>query len=315
MTIQQIYELAIELGIKNDLRPKDHIKKLLKRAKEKYEKLDAKKKKEFDVERLHNPYSDTAVHIDDGRVIKKILTGIDISTGEVVLADRLGDIDLILGHHPMGKGLANLDDVMHMQADVYSQYGVPIHIAESLMRPRISEISRGLSPVNVNKSIDAAKLLGLNMMNVHTPADNMVASHLKKKIDSKEYEYVGEVMEMLKEIPEYKKAIEYGQGPTLFCGTEDNRCGKIAVSEITGGTEGSPKMYKYLSEAGIGTVIGMHQSEEHKKEAEENHVNIIIAGHISSDSIGMNMFLDELEKRGIEIVTCSGITRVRRFKR
>jgi putative NIF3 family GTP cyclohydrolase 1 type 2 len=312
MKIKDIYELAIELGIKNDLRPKDHIKKLLKRAKDKYEKLDAKKKKEFDVEKLHNPYSDTAIHFDDGREIKKILAGIDISTGEVMLADRLGNIDLILGHHPMGKGLANLDDVMHMQADVYSQYGVPIHIAESLMKPRISEISRGVNPANVNKSIDAAKLLGINIMNVHTPADNMVANLLHKKITAKKFEYVGEVVEMLKEIPEYQKAMEYGQGPTLFSGSEENRCGKIAVSEITGGTEGSAKMYKYLSEAGIGTVIGMHQSEDHKKEAEENHVNIIIAGHISSDNIGMNLFLDELEKRGIKIITCSGITRVKR---
>ena len=152
-------------------------------------------------------------------------------------------------------------------------------------------------------------------MNVHTPADNMVATLLKTKIAAKKLEYVGEVVELLKEIPEYRKAIEYGQGPTLFNGSEDNRCGKIAVSEITGGTEGSPKIYQYLSQAGIGTVIGMHQSEDHKKEAEKHHVNIIIAGHISSDNIGMNLFLDELEKRGVEIVPCSGITRVKRFKK
>lgn len=315
MKIKDIYNLAIELGIKNDLRPKEHIKNLLRRAKENYEKLDAKKKKEFDVEKLHNPYSDTGIYNDDEREIKKILTGIDISTGEVVMADRLGDIDLILGHHPMGKGLANIDQVMHMQADIYAQYGVPIHIAESLMRPRISEISRGVNPANVNKSIDAAKILSINIMNVHTPADNMVATLLKNKIAAKKLEYVGEVVDLLKEIPEYKKAIEYGQGPTLFNGSEENRCGKIAVSEITGGTEGSPKIYQYLSQAGIGTVIGMHQSEDHKKEAEKHHVNIIIAGHISSDNIGMNLFLDELEKKGIEIVPCSGITRVKRFKK
>ena len=38
MKIKDIYNLAIELGIKNDLRPKEHIKNLLKRAKDKYEK-------------------------------------------------------------------------------------------------------------------------------------------------------------------------------------------------------------------------------------------------------------------------------------
>jgi len=312
MTVQQIYKLAIDLGIKNDLRPKSEIQKILKRTNEKYEKLDAKKKAEFDEEKLWNPYSDTRIHFDSGKKIKKILTGIDMGTGEVMLADRLGDIDLILGHHPLGKGLSNLDEVMHMQADILSQYGIPINIAESVMKPRISEISRAVNPANVNQSIDAAKLLGISIMNVHTPADNMVASFLKKKIDSKKFDYVGEIVEFLKDIPEYKQAVEYGQGPTLFTGHDDNRCGKIALTEITGGTEGSAKMYKYLSHAGIGTIISMHQSEEHKKEAEKEHINVIIAGHISSDNIGMNLLLDEIEKRGIEIVTCSGITRIKR---
>jgi putative NIF3 family GTP cyclohydrolase 1 type 2 len=312
MTVQQIYKLAIELGVKNDLRPKSDIQKILKRTKEKFEKLDAKKKEEFDEEKLWNPYSDSRVHFDSGKKVKKILTGIDIGTGEVMLADRLGDVDLILGHHPLGKGLSNLDEVMHMQADILSQYGIPINIAESVMKPRISEISRAVNPANVNQSIDAAKLLGISIMNVHTPADNMVASLLKKKIDAKKFDYVGEIVEFLKDIPEYKQAIEYGQGPTLFTGHDDNRCGKIALTEITGGTEGSAKMYKYLSHAGIGTIISMHQSEEHKKEAEKAHINVIIAGHISSDNIGMNLFLDELEKKGIEIIPCSGITRVKR---
>ena len=310
--MQEIYKLAVELGIKNDLRPREQIKKILKRTKEKYDKLDAKKKTEFDPDKLWNPYSDTRVHFDSGKKVKKILTGIDISTGEVMLADRLGGIGLILGHHPMGKGLSALDEVMHLQADVLEQYGVPINIAESLMKPRISEISRAVNPANVNQPIDAAKLLGTSIMNVHTPADNMVVNFLKKKITAKKFDYVGEIVEFLKEIPEYNQAIEYGQGPTLFTGHEENRCGKIALTEITGGTDGSIKIYKYLAQAGIGTIISMHQSEEHKKEAEKAHINVIIAGHISSDSIGMNLFLDELGKKGIEIVVCSGITRVKR---
>ncbi len=313
MKVQEIYKLAVELGVKNDLRPKSDIQKILKRTKEKFEKLDAKKKAEFDEEKLWNPYSDSRVHFDSGKKVNKILTGIDIGTGEVMLADRLGDIDLILGHHPLGKGLSNLDEVMHMQADILSQYGIPINIAESVMKPRISEISRAVNPANVNQSIDAAKLLEISIMNVHTPADNMVVSFLKKKIDAKKFDYVGEIVEFLKDIPEYKQAIEYGQGPTLFTGHDDNHCGKIALTEITGGTDGSAKMYKYLSQAGIGTIISMHQSEEHKKEAEKAHINVIIAGHISSDNIGMNLLLDELEKKGIEIIPCSGIARVKRF--
>jgi hypothetical protein len=54
-------------------------------------------------------------------------------------------------------------------------------------------------------------------------------------------------------------------------------------------------------------------SEEHRKEAEKNHLNVIIAGHMSSDSLGMNLFLDEIEKQGIELVPSSGLIRVKRF--
>jgi len=72
-------------------------------------------------------------------------------------------------------------------------------------------------------------------------------------------------------------------------------------------------MYEKLAQAGIGTVIAMHTSEEHRKEAEAAHVNIVIAGHMSSDSLGMNLFMDALQRQGIEIVACSGFTRVSRI--
>lgn len=312
MKVQEIYKLAVELGIKNDFRSGEQVKKYLKRLNEKFAKLDAKKKEEFDKDRLWNPYSDTRVHFDSGKKVKKILAGIDIDTGEVMLAERLKDIDLILGHHPIGKSLARLGDVMHIQADIFELYGVPINIAEGVMKPRIAEVSRRASAANINQSVDASKLLGISIMNVHTPADNLVAKFLDKKIKVKKMEYVGEIMDFLKEIPEYKIAIQTGQGPMLYSGHDENRCGKIAITEFSGGTDPSHKVYRYLAQAGVGTIISMHQGEEHKKEAEKAHINVIMAGHISSDNIGMNLLLDELEKKKIEIVTCSGITRVKR---
>ena len=69
-----------------------------------------------------------------------------------------------------------------------------------------------------------------------------------------------------------------------------------------------------MAQAGIGTIIGMHMGEEHRKEAEKYHINVVIAGHMASDSLGMNLFLDELEKKGIEVVPVSGLIRVKRFK-
>lgn len=65
--------------------------------------------------------------------------------------------------------------------------------------------------------------------------------------------------------------------------------------------------------AGIETILSMHQSEEHRKEAEAAHINVIVAGHAPSGSLGVNLFLDELEKRKIETFPCPGLIRVKRI--
>src|SRR3989338_6688902 len=151
-------------------------------------------------------------------------------------------------------------------------------------------------------------------MCVHTPADNLGARFLVETIKRKKPETVGEVVDMLKEIPEFKEAIKFNAGPKIFVGSPESSCGKITVTEFTGGTSGSKEIYEKMAQAGIGTVIGMHMSEEHRKEAEKYHVNVVIAGHMASDSLGLNLFLDELEKKGLKIIPLSGLIRIKRKK-
>lgn len=314
MTIQEIYNLAINKGIEADFRGREGIEKALLRKKRKFENLPMDAKEDFDENSLENPFSDSRIlHIAENKEIKKILIGIDIEPAEILLAKELGNIDLIISHHPLGKGLANLHEVMELQCDALNTYGVPINIAEGLMKERISEVARGVNKLNHQRTVDAAKLLGFNLMCLHTTCDNLAAKFLKDKIERANLERVEDLLRLLKEIPEYKEAMKIGVGPKVFAGEKENRCGKIALTEITGGTEGSPKLYEKMAQAGIGTVVAMHVSEEHKKEAEIANINIVVAGHISSDSLGINLFLDELEKQGIEIVPCSGLTRVSRL--
>ena len=313
MTIEQIYDLAIEMGIKNDLRGEKQVKKMLIYLKKQYDKMPDKKKKEFDKERLTNPYSDTRILNKTKKPIKKILTGIDMEVSELLLAEHLGDVDLVLAHHPRGIGLIGLDDVMKLHSDVLALYGVPINIAESLVHLRREEVSRSVSSANHNRVVDAAKLLKMGYMCMHTVADNCVADFLNKLIKKNKPEYVEDLLDLLKTIPEYQQGIKMGVGPRLFTGKEINHCGKIALTEITGGTEGSSKVYEKMAQVGIGTVVAMHMSEKNRKEAEKAHLNVVIAGHITSDSIGMNLILDELAKKGIEIIPCSGLIRVKRF--
>ena len=177
MKIKEIFDLAIKLGIGADFRGKDHIEKNLKKRKEKYENLSAEKKEIFDLEALSNPYMDSRIYnITEDRDVKKILAGIDIEGEELFLADKLGDIDLVIAHHPEGKGLAWLSDVMDIQIDILNYYGVPINQAERVTRERISEVARSVNAANHERVVDMAKLLNINFMNSHTPCDNLAAN-------------------------------------------------------------------------------------------------------------------------------------------
>ncbi|KKW11608.1 MAG: NIF3 (NGG1p interacting factor 3)-like protein [Candidatus Gottesmanbacteria bacterium GW2011_GWB1_49_7] len=317
MTLGDIYKKAVEMAIAADPRGEEGVKKLLARRKKEYEDLPKSKKEEFDLEDLHNPYTDSRILLGDpDKKVDSILAGIDITSAEVVLADRLNEkgksIDLILTHHPSGAPFAALHEVMDVQADVLAQYGVPINVAEGVMSERISEISRRISPKNHNQAVDAARLLGFAFMCTHTITDNLVHEYMDKLFTKKKAETVGDVLAILKQEPEYKEAMKGKAGPAIFAGDERNRAGRVAPIEFTGGTEASHIVYEKLAIAGVGTVVGMHAGEEHRKEALKYHINLVIAGHMSSDSLGMNLFLDELEKKGITITPCSGLIRVRR---
>lgn len=312
MKINEIYKLAIELGIENDLRGRQKVNEHLDRIKKKFDSLPEKEKDFFDQELLVNPYPDSRILHDNGKDVKKILVGIDIEGAELLIASQMGDIDLVIAHHPEGRGLSDLSACMELQAEVLAMYGVPINIAQGLLEPRMSEIARGVNPINHFRSVDMAKQLNMGFMCVHTPCDNMVATFLKKRVEEANLMYVSDVMALFEDVPEYVESKKQGLGPVLFCGKKDNFCGKVAVTEITGGTEGTHDIYKHLASVGIGTTLGMHMSEKHTESAKQAHINSVILGHMSSDSIGVNLFLDELQKRGIEIISISGLIRVSR---
>lgn len=317
MKLKEIYEFVIKQGIEVDPRGKNLVKQELLRTKKNYDSLKPEDKESFDKDSLINPYADTRIlNGSENTRVKTILAGIDIEVGEILLAERLrakGEkIDLVIAHHPEGKALAGFYEVMRMQADILNKMGVPINVAEGLLEERIKEVARKVMPINHRRSVDAAKLLDIPLMSVHTPADNSVTTYLQKLIDHKKPQTLSEAMNILKAIPEYKEAVKQKAGPTILKGRPNNRCGKMFV-EMTGGTEGSKDIFKKLAAAGVGTLICMHLSEEHFKKVQEEQINVIIAGHIASDTLGLNLIFDELEKKeAIKIITCSGFTRIKR---
>ncbi|MEN3013605.1 MAG: NGG1p interacting factor NIF3 [Endomicrobiia bacterium] len=317
MKLNELYNSIIEIGIKNDPRGEEEVKDLLKKEKQKYEKLSEKEKKFYDIEKLKNPYNDTRIlYGDKDTDVKSVMVGIDIEAPEVLLTEILSQrgkkIDLILSHHPEGVGYRNFYEVMGMQADILSKFGVPINIAEGIMEPRMKEVQRKLLPLNHTRAVDVASLLNIPFLCCHTPADNCVATYLQKLFDKRNPKYLQDVVDILLELPEYEDAAKLGSGPIILNGTKDRKAGKIFV-DMTGGTEGSTEVFEKLAIAKVSTIVAMHLSEEHYKNAQKYYINVIIAGHIASDNLGMNLLLDVVEKKfhELETICVSGFKRYR----
>ena len=316
MKLGEIYRSIVEMGIEADPRGREKVEQILGKSKKKLEKLEGKKKELADKDIAWNPYTDCRLlYGDEDRDIKTLLAGIDIGTGEIVLADRMEDkgkkIDLVFAHHPHGIGISNLDWVMRLQPEQWAKLGVPIAQAESAMAARLKEVHFGTKPRNHTQVTDAARLIDMPFLCAHTPADSLGYQFLTNYLKEKDPETLGDLVDILLEIPEYQEAEKVGAGPEILVGGTEGSVGEKFVF-FTGGTSPGPKAIPKLARAGVSTIVTMHMGDNIKKACEEEGLYVVIAGHDSSDSIGMNLILDELEKNGIKSYVCSGMTRYKR---
>jgi putative NIF3 family GTP cyclohydrolase 1 type 2 len=318
MKLGGFYQRVISLGKASDPRGPDAVERYLAEKKEAFEKLPAEEEEFFDRESLDNPYADTRLlYGEPDQEIRKIMVGIDIGIGEILLTDRLNQkgarIDCVMAHHPLGGAAHRLDEVMEMQVDIFHGLGIPISAAEGFMSPRIKEVHRRSLPRNTAQALDAARHLDIPLMTAHTPADNMVTRYLSEKVKKAAPRRVGQVIELLREEEEYQQAAREKRGLKILVGNKSNRAGQVFI-DMTGGTAPGKEIYARLAaHSDVGTVVCMHMSEESRKTMEENHMNVIIAGHIASDSLGLNLLLDRIcQDDPVDILCCSAFHRVNR---
>jgi putative NIF3 family GTP cyclohydrolase 1 type 2 len=218
----------------------------------------------------------------------------------------------VISHHPEGRAYAAFYEVMQLQVDMLVKLGIARKAAEALINARKFEVERRVLPQNHTRAVDAARLLDLPFMCMHTPADNHVSSFLQKLLDKKNPKKVQDIVDILLKIPEYKKAAGGLTGPRIILGSGQRPVGRISL-EMTGGTEGPKDVFDKLYKAGVRTLVSMHLGEEHFKKVKDANLNVVIAGHISSDTLGLNLLLDRIEKEEkLETICCSGFYRIRR---
>lgn len=250
--------------------------------------------------------ADAAV-IVPGKNIKKVLVGIDMNTPELLVGKVMG-YDCVVGHHPRNTDLPGILDLFRGQMYTMNENGIPLNEAQKLIEKRAEIMENGDHGFNHNRNASAAEVLGMPFVCIHTPADIIVEKAVQKMMDERFSDRpltkLKDVMDVFGEIDEYKKALF---PPKIAVGTPESYAGKILVI-MSGVTDGGPDVYKAYFRAGVGTLILMHATDEDLKQVREQNVgNIIIAGHMASDSYGMNRIFEEWEKQGLEITRMSGV--------
>jgi hypothetical protein len=242
---------------------------------------------------------DSAIYVS-GDSITKILFGIDAGVPELLLAKQLG-CDAVIAHHPQGgTAVVNFHQVFkrHIQQMVVA--GVPMKEAEKAIGKRLEELEVEAHTQTYSHAVDVAKLLKMPYMNIHTPLDEVgrrrMAEQIKNRI--RKYSTVQDVVSALRELPEFKNAVTEIK---IRLGKAENPAGKVVVSHGAG-TNGGYEVAKTYFKYRIGTVVYIHISPKNLEKLKTDNVgNLIVTGHVASDSVGINLLINELEKRNISV--------------
>ncbi len=245
----------------------------------------------------------------EGTCIKRVLAGIDMDNATLLAAKDRG-YDCVVEHHGiMGRAVRIGDQMLKDQMMRMYDFGVPINVAQKAIAKRAKQESEKMHSKNLNRQADFARLIQMPYIGLHTPADLIGQAIVQERMDEltrdRPFTTLQEVVDALGEFPEVRTAL---QSPAIRVGQPDSYAGRVCVL-FAGVTGGGAQVYKTFFDYGVGTLIMMHMPEDDIKAlTEHNKGNVIIAGHMASDSIGMNRILDAWEAEGLEITRIGGLT-------
>ena len=248
--------------------------------------------------------ADSEIHVK-GRKLRKVLVAIDVGVGELLLARNL-DCDGVIAHHPAG-GKAQLEGykVFLRHIDQLRAAGVPSEEAQQAVKNKYRVLDIQHHPENYDQVPNAAKKLGLPLVTIHSPCDEIGRRMIVQAIKGlDEDSTVGQLVSRIGAFPEFREAETRIE---VRLGSPNRKARKVVVSHACY-TNGGYDVAKACFENGVGTLSYIHISEaDLTKLAAENFSNLIVLGHIASDWLGINRLLRELEKNDIEPVATTDL--------
>ncbi len=240
---------------------------------------------------------DSMVHVAGDS--ERPLVAINVGVGEILLARELG-CDGVIAHHPLGISHLNFHSVISRHSEFLSHVGASDFEQQVRLLAEKSMLSAHTSIYS--QVVESALHLRMPLMNIHLPLDEVGRKIIQEKID----ESGPRVADVIKSLSTLKEFTLSKVNPIVVLGDHDAKRGKTFLA-MAAGTNGGYEIAKKYFQAGIDTLVYMHiDFEELKKIREDkslNGKNLLLLGHEPGDSVGINAYLDEIERHGIKPVT------------
>jgi len=241
--------------------------------------------------------------------VRRVLCGIDADVGMLLAARSLG-YDLVLAHHPLGgRAALGILKVFEKHATNLERAGVPRKAALAAVRRMQEELAPAVHRQNYDHLPSLARLLGIPLMNVHNPCDEIGRRMMDEAIRKAETKTarVSDAVDALNRTPEFTNALT---GIEVRMGKAANPLGRWVVLHGAG-TNGGYHVANAAYENGVDTVFYIHVDPAHLKRIRDEfgtrRKNLVVTGHVASDSIGVNVLVRALREKGIEVACVSGI--------
>lgn len=248
--------------------------------------------------------ADSEIYVE-GKDIKRVLFGIDINSADLYYAKENG-YDAVIAHHPQGN-IITAHEVYKDHVKIMKKYGVPEEAAQKAIEKKYEELKISIQSNNYDDTISVAKMLNMPFLNIHQPLDEIGRRLMQERVDEVCKNQNATLNDVLQAISSFREMQAARTKVELLIGDGNKKAGKTVVAHGTY-TNGGYGVANAYFENGVDTVIYIHISySDYIKLKQENKGNLIISGHIASDAIGINPYVEALRKEGIEVTTIKGI--------
>jgi hypothetical protein len=248
---------------------------------------------------------DSAVYVP-GDDVQRVLFGLDIGAGELVLAHALG-YDAVIAHHPVG--LPHRDwRVFGRHIQLLVGAGVPEEAAQEAVRPKMEALRVRGQTRNYEQVPMAARQLGMPFLNIHCPLDEMGRRVMQRTVDgvlaADPEATLGNIADALAALPAAQRA---ETRVAVALGDVSARAGTVIVAHGAL-TNGGYHVARTYFDHDIKTVVYIHISpEDLGRLREDRNGQMIVTGHIVGDAFGIEPYIQALQARGLQVDVLSRV--------